>query len=46
MRLGQNLSVVSQKQRRATVPGRGGRSVFFNIREMMRMRKAGQDYYF
>lgn len=39
VRLGQNLNIESQNQRRATVPGRGGRSVFFNIREMIRMRK-------
>lgn len=46
VRLGQTLRAVSQKYRRATIPGRGGRSVFLNMREMMRTREVGQDHSF
>lgn len=46
VRLGQNMSVVSQEQRVGTVPGWGKRNICFNIRETVRMRKAGQNHFF
>lgn len=44
-RLGQNLSIVSQKQRMGTVPGEE-EGQYFLIREMVRRRKTEKDHYF